>query len=1667
MANKSEVYQEQLFDSMGILIKKQLESLQFDRTIEATIVDDKEASKGIYTVSTGNISFLAYSENTNYKEKDVVMVTIPQGNYDNQKMIIGKKVNKKIESPINYQEPFEQLINITNNIVDISKEAKFSANNENEYCWNINTLDFENSNAFTKKENSEKIALLDSKDVSLYNYSKLTKIGVKADFATWLKEYQVVSGNYGLAVVLKFSHPDYTEENEFITRTVVLDSSEFFGDIYNFEVFSSQEAVFDISELKDYILKNVEIYGYQRNNFIKSNGEKLPYNSELEENISIKNIEVCLGIDSEEFVKDSAEIICANSSNYTNDENLRKILNLRWIHQDDNKIIKVIEEDEVPVGYKVLWYRYRLGAPSPDKFAGAHWDRFYGCKDTANDEKDYCKTFDEVKENNSQETDYSKDLATNHIEKISFYPNVNKEKEMLKVIIVKEKTISVGNINESDYEIIAESPVIEFINNNEIKQKIDLLDANALSIRFDDDERGNYFLYNRAGQVSKSEDTLVRTLTAVFDDTKTNIYEKDPLSIPYTSIKWIFPASNTMITPVITDMSGAAVSNNLYYNENNLPNDTFEFIYNNDNIQNGNIDKPPITVGYQINKQLNHSANRNTVTLEVERLGQTYIASVKMLFGTAGSSGSDYTIVVEWENGENAFDINKGTLTGQIKLLDQAGNEVDLNDDANYTVSWDKWRVIKNNEEVQPAHAIEDKDLYYPIAYILYKDDSYVDKKLLSFDCLYMTNKNGSGYYGDENDNNYPKYYLKGYQKIEYNLDQLAIYDLNQKGFIHKTYDDIKEGQIVYSKKKESINEYKIDFKPCDYIKQNSNPSGILTIDENKKVTYHYDNKRKLFIKFNDTYIVDPWDNYQEGETYYYPVYSEEKNYNSSDKVLRIIPPNSNNKKKFIITDKKNDDDDHSLKPDIDNDLYILKIELKNFGDYPLTASFPIALKNSDENYQSNQTNASFVVDYIEGPAEVRYSTSGEVDFYKNPYLIKYRLLNNNNSYIEENQDAFVTDNNNSIKIGHWELIYDNLSDDSASLFLPELTEFFNNTNHLNNFNLDIIKAAFLAKIKSTDTYYKLNTLIKGFRKKEKINNIYYYYYDENNADNLGIQISQNGKNPIDAFSKLIKRLEDHNYNRSNNGEYKRSFTEAYDSIIPFSPNYNQNSILINSNYQNYNIENILNDNLINKNDFLNFLELLKNSKGMNYTGDLPVDLFTRPLLNPPSIYFKDTPLYGIKFVIDYNIGTNNNNNNLFLNNKNDFTVLEDGSEGIIISKNTTLWTQPIYVYQDNYPSTTLNKWNGKDMVTDDETGIISVNGFSAGKKEENNTFTGVVVGDWSRTDSDAMLSKQTGIYGFNHGVMSYALKDDGTAFFGKDGKGRIYFDGESAQIYSANWTLPELNTTSNLYKQQQQGMMLDIDDGVLWIRGFKDGDTSEDIIDLLKFSKNESLINARNFTLNANKTRTIYDYENETSINANYFVKIDSSGSPFLHIGINTTTGTLDNFFTDESYNKNYLYITQNGGYIHSHNYVPFQKTSQDYTRGPEGLQIDLKNGSIILGDKRYGDSVGARIVGNGYTSYPGNVHGNSQPSAGYGNGRWFEMKVWGTQFLILRNYKYAYQALEDGEHQDVLTIDWKGNLTCQNLICKENLQFVLNNIKYKISSVGAGGIIYAQAVD
>ena len=1274
---------ESLFQSIDIISKNQLKSLAFDTTIEATIIDASRAQDGIYTVSTGNSNFLAYSTETGYKENDAVMVTVPQGDYNKQKMIIGKQVDNT-NTPMIYKSPFQQLINVSNNLISGEHEISMWANGGEDYGWDENITNFWESDAFKKEDEKtvikstnndddnspyssetitfKKALIWDSKDLSPTGEemfeSRYTRLGVKAQFSTWLNEYNTAYGNYGLAIVLIFSNNDSTGR---FGKVITFDSSEFFGDVYNFETFYTQEALFDISEFIDYPIRRIQLYAYQRNNFKNADGELIypigevdssnKWFSDIQPNIFIKDPYICLGMPASDFNADIATIISGSSSTYykltTSGENNTNIeqrtknnikeLQLRWIHKDaESGTIATVQANELPKDYSIQWYRYKLGAPSPDIFTGAHWERFYGCKTIPNENEEYCLTQEDI--DNGAE-----DIATNQVE-VLFYPNVNKSLEQLKAIIIKEESSFDLSSSEPTKRMIATTPIIEFTNQTDVSSQATLIDENALSIKFEDDEKGNYFLYDRAGNVSKEEDKEIRVLTAVFDLKQNDVYKKPALTQPYTSIKWIFPANNSMIIPATSQDINATP-----LNINNLPSgvsynnetDSYEFLFEQD--ENEKQDAKIISVGYFINSHLNHNANRNIVYLEINKDGQLYTAQAQMFFGTAGSSGSDYTLVVMWDNGENAFDIHKGTLSGQVYLFDQSGKIVDIDENSQYNFSWYKTKTEIFNRDKDPILE-SNKELRYPIQNQVL--DKLLDLEGNSINVRYFANE--SPYSRD---------------------DTVFKYDLQNKKFI--TESSYSEQKLLYSKTKNNPGRYKLDFVPVDEVRISNDNSmlGRIGVDSSThKRIYYYSNKRRAFIKYNDTYIIDPWDDYQENETYYEPVYSSNRDQSSNTNLN--ITQNSNNKGHFTITCNTNDY--YQLNNIINNELYILQVVLTNFGDYDLIARFPIPMKNSDYIHNGEGENKYYTVDFIEGPTDVRYSTIGETDFNKNPYSIQFKLLEKeegkNLTYEKFSEKKKVDSSNN---IGHWALIYE--SDNENATFLPQLIEY------------------------------------------EIINN-------------------------------------------------KRQKKE---------------------------------------NNFIN------------------------PLLQPPGVYFEDTPIYGVKYILDYNILFNEDNNTGEISvTYSSGNIIESGQNAetrYYIKKGTVLWSQPIYSYQDNYPSTTLNKWNGKDIITEEETGIITANGFSAGKKERDNTFTGVILGDWSRSDTDAMITKQTGIYGFNHGAMSYALKDDGTAFFGKDGKGRIYFNGNNAQIYSADWTEP-LTRDNNLYAQSHKGMLLDINDGLIDIRNSTGG---------------------------------------------------------------------------------------------------------------------------------------------------------------------------------------------------------------------------------------------------
>lgn len=721
-------YTEELFNAIKTISKKEVEALHFDTTVEVTVTDASKAHLGIYTVTNGSIYFTAYSTNT-YKEKDRVLVMIPQGDYDQQKIIIGKKSHGDVDKPINYTEPFSQIIDVTNGLVpediaefsmiangtegkwensDTSKLIKISGVlNESCLIWSaipyealqsINTIliDYQNGNhdntyeseyyilmeysgydeeqgqfdwdsyfddsfCFIGNENDiknmEKTIL--SRNGEFKEEKGLTRIGLKADFKTLLKQFNTISGNYGLVLCVGFRNPDKQLPEDGLHSTIiqpfVFDSKDFFGNIYNFNAYYTQEAVFDISQYSDLILSDIFLFGYQKSNFKDINGKLIP-SENVSDNIFINNYYICLGNDISEFKGDSLELYSFNETlfNKTNDNNSNsKDIYLRWIHQyEASNVVKALINSEIAglENYEVRWYRYKLGAPSPDSFMGAHWELI-----PLSDDAD--------------KTTYQLDVDT------------TKEFERIQVAVIKD-----------GIQLIARSNILEFTNEKEIVNNSLVKDINALSIRYGDDRHGNYFVYDSMQNVLNNEDTIIRKLTAVFADNIENVYDKSELS-DCESIKWIFPDSNSMIVPL--DFNQDIID---FKNEDQEKTQVDDFwiqhingsyIVSKDDLSGAADISKYISIYYKINKNLNFNFGRNTVYLEVVKNGQTYIASITMQFNIAGTSGSGYSLVVNW-SGQNTFDVNKDgeELSGYVTLLDPQGYEVELNSDANYEYDW-------------------------------------------------------------------------------------------------------------------------------------------------------------------------------------------------------------------------------------------------------------------------------------------------------------------------------------------------------------------------------------------------------------------------------------------------------------------------------------------------------------------------------------------------------------------------------------------------------------------------------------------------------------------------------------------------------------------------------------------------------------------------------------------------------------------------------------------------------------------------------------------------------------------------------------------------------------------------------------------------------------------
>lgn len=605
-------YGEILCTAVDEIITARMSGLAYDITKLCTIVDDTNSYQGKYVVSDGTARYEAYSTDNNLKKGNSVLVTIPNGDYSMQKIIKGR-VAATDTTPFRYTSPLDTMISIKSEFTDtiIGENQGLTANESQHQITDV-------------------IYSIGSTQ-ALTGISGFTRLGVSANFKSLLSNFDVVSGSYGIKLVVYSEVIDKPGSKKDAVYVLDFNSADMIGNPYQFEDFFSQEKVFDISYINR--VKRVDAYFYQGNNFINGNGDLIPSYVSTGEDISgttllphnlfVDSIKVYLGYDKNDFKDETLMIYTDDSLGYhytlEGQENKpsenRKTIQLRWIHKiSENEFTLITNNDIDNKKYEVNWFRYSPGWENVDKYAGKNWEKI--------------------------------NTNTTRPMECQFDPDITKQKEEIKAVgIIRDgsQTNIDGKIENLEKAYV--SNLLTFENEEEVPDNKTWEASSALQIRCEDDSEGNYYIYNQNGKINNQGigQGYVRYLKVYYKGAEIT---SDLGSLDY--IKWYIPAEKSMM--IYTDALGK---------ENGGEPEPEKVLYKQVNYK--LITRKPkdgimnTTQGYSIGNQWTYQNSNNTVRCQVSIDGVIYEAAEELRFGKSGTNGTNVTLVLELDDNANAI----------------------------------------------------------------------------------------------------------------------------------------------------------------------------------------------------------------------------------------------------------------------------------------------------------------------------------------------------------------------------------------------------------------------------------------------------------------------------------------------------------------------------------------------------------------------------------------------------------------------------------------------------------------------------------------------------------------------------------------------------------------------------------------------------------------------------------------------------------------------------------------------------------------------------------------------------------------------------------------------------------------------------------------------------
>ena len=232
--------------AMDALIQNRLAGLDYDKTIKAKIIKDK--GNGLYMVEQdGVIKFDAQAiNNATYSINDEVYILVPQGDFSSSKVIVSKSKLNDNNTIVNYVSPFDTIVSSDNLATSLTTTYGIQANGNN--------------------IGNEPLVVLNLEELGLKHNFMYDTLGLNVSFKTLFSKIDMLTGNYG--ILLRLVMEDDT------VYSAIFDSSEMFGNPYNYMTFFQQSKLFDLSKYETSIVR-IGIYLYQQGNFTHQVGENI------------------------------------------------------------------------------------------------------------------------------------------------------------------------------------------------------------------------------------------------------------------------------------------------------------------------------------------------------------------------------------------------------------------------------------------------------------------------------------------------------------------------------------------------------------------------------------------------------------------------------------------------------------------------------------------------------------------------------------------------------------------------------------------------------------------------------------------------------------------------------------------------------------------------------------------------------------------------------------------------------------------------------------------------------------------------------------------------------------------------------------------------------------------------------------------------------------------------------------------------------------------------------------------------------------------------------------------------------------------------------------------------------------------------------------------------